>query len=114
MTFHSRCQTHAGSGRTLVRIHDFLDREGCSAFALGLRRDSLVVFGLPRRSAGGAKAGGARRDRTDDLMLAKHALYQLSYGPNLLRAVSGSLIVRSAASCGVVRLRRGGCGATAT
>ena len=27
--------------------------------------------------------GGARRDRTDDLMLAKHALYQLSYGPNL-------------------------------
>ena len=28
-------------------------------------------------------AGGARRDRTDDLMLAKHALSQLSYGPNL-------------------------------
>lgn len=25
--------------------------------------------------------GGGRRDRTDDLMLAKHALYQLSYGP---------------------------------
>src|SRR5436190_14792426 len=29
-----------------------------------------------------AKRGGARRDRTDDLMLAKHALSQLSYGPN--------------------------------
>jgi hypothetical protein len=28
-----------------------------------------------------AKLGGARRDRTDDLMLAKHALSQLSYGP---------------------------------
>ncbi len=28
-----------------------------------------------------ARDGGARRDRTDDLMLAKHALYQLSYGP---------------------------------
>ena len=27
--------------------------------------------------------GGARRDRTDDLMLAKHALSQLSYGPSL-------------------------------
>jgi hypothetical protein len=27
------------------------------------------------------RSGGARRDRTDDLMLAKHALYQLSYGP---------------------------------
>ena len=29
------------------------------------------------------KDGGARRDRTDDLMLAKHALSQLSYGPKL-------------------------------
>ena len=28
-------------------------------------------------------SGGARRDRTDDLMLAKHALSQLSYGPVL-------------------------------
>jgi hypothetical protein len=27
------------------------------------------------------KFGGARRNRTDDLMLAKHALSQLSYGP---------------------------------
>ncbi len=27
------------------------------------------------------KNGGARRDRTDDLLLAKHALSQLSYGP---------------------------------
>ena len=32
-------------------------------------------------------SGGARRDRTDDLMLAKHALYQLSYGPNRERVV---------------------------
>ena len=30
---------------------------------------------------GGPPSGGARRDRTDDLMLAKHALSQLSYGP---------------------------------
>ncbi|SCM71967.1 hypothetical protein KL86PLE_60338 [uncultured Pleomorphomonas sp.] len=28
------------------------------------------------------KFGGARRDRTDDLKLAKLALSQLSYGPN--------------------------------
>jgi hypothetical protein len=28
-----------------------------------------------------SSSGGARRDRTDDLMLAKHALSQLSYGP---------------------------------
>ena len=32
-------------------------------------------------STGASEAGGARRDRTDDLMLAKHALSQLSYGP---------------------------------
>jgi hypothetical protein len=29
----------------------------------------------------GDPAGGARRDRTDDLLLAKQALSQLSYGP---------------------------------
>src|ERR1700722_18748198 len=35
--------------------------------------------GKLRRSS--IPSGGARRDRTDDLMLAKHALSQLSYGP---------------------------------
>ena len=29
------------------------------------------------------RSGGARRDRTDDILLAKQALSQLSYGPNL-------------------------------
>jgi hypothetical protein len=29
----------------------------------------------------GVTAGGARRNRTDDLLLAKQALSQLSYGP---------------------------------
>src|ERR687890_2259339 len=33
-------------------------------------------------------SGGARRDRTDDLMLAKHALSQLSYGPTGERTVA--------------------------
>ena len=33
------------------------------------------------RLASQAKAGGANRDRTDDLKLAKLALSQLSYGP---------------------------------
>jgi hypothetical protein len=28
------------------------------------------------------RSGGARRDRTDDLLLAKQALSQLSYGPS--------------------------------
>ena len=32
-------------------------------------------------SSRGGDAGGANRDRTDDLLLAKQALSQLSYGP---------------------------------
>jgi hypothetical protein len=32
-------------------------------------------------------AGGARRDRTDDLLLAKQALSQLSYGPMSLVSI---------------------------
>ncbi len=35
--------------------------------------------------------GGASRNRTDDLMLAKHALYQLSYGPLGTCLVVGSI-----------------------
>ena len=39
-------------------------------------------FRLPSSDLRALRApGGARRDRTDDLMLAKHALSQLSYGP---------------------------------
>ena len=34
-----------------------------------------------RARLNGITAGGARRDRTDDLLLAKQALSQLSYGP---------------------------------
>ena len=35
-------------------------------------------------------AGGARRNRTDDLLLAKQALSQLSYGPALRHQRSGN------------------------
>ena len=38
--------------------------------------------GLPTEAVLTAKVGGARRDRTDDLLLAKQALSQLSYGPS--------------------------------
>ena len=39
-------------------------------------------------------SGGARRDRTDDLMLAKHALSQLSYGPDYRdKALVGAKVV---------------------
>ena len=42
--------------------------------AVALSRIQAVISG---------RCGGAGRDRTDDLMLAKHALYRLSYGPVL-------------------------------
>ncbi|CCE07162.1 hypothetical protein BRAS3843_20018 [Bradyrhizobium sp. STM 3843] len=53
----------------------------------GLRRDSLRYerLGCERlaepKLAKPAKAGGARRDRTADLIIANDALSQLSYGP---------------------------------
>jgi hypothetical protein len=50
-----------------------------SADALACSRSCLIIF--RRNAVGDAQDGGARRDRTDDLMLAKHALSQLSYGP---------------------------------
>ena len=52
----------------------------------GFRNLDLPEFwiGLARRSSEGAKAGGASRDRTGDLKLAKLALSQLSYGPDLV------------------------------
>ena len=47
----------------------------------GFGATAFDFIGLPSRSRGAAKAGGARRNRTDDLLLAKQALSQLSYGP---------------------------------
>ena len=44
---------------------------------------------------GGGRAGGGERDRTDDLLLAKQALSQLSYTP-----VQGSVIRISRQNCG--------------
>src|ERR687893_1779908 len=52
---------------------------------------------------GCGSSGGARRDRTDDLMLAKHALSQLSYGP-FQRTARGKLA--PAAMVGLGRLER--------
>jgi hypothetical protein len=42
-------------------------------------------------SANEALAGGARRNRTDDLLLAKQALSQLSYGPSRYQGSEASI-----------------------
>jgi hypothetical protein len=44
------------------------------------------------RSCGAAKDGGADRDRTDDLKLAKLALSQLSYGPGFQNELAQVLL----------------------
>jgi hypothetical protein len=47
---------------------------------IGKDRTLQFLLDTPSKPRG-LDFGGARRDRTDDLMLAKHALSQLSYGP---------------------------------
>jgi hypothetical protein len=49
-----------------------------------LRSDSSVWLAWPKL-AKQAKAGGARRVRTADLVIANDALYQLSFGPYVNR-----------------------------
>ena len=65
-------------GRLAVELAEARRRPsgyGGAAFAL------RSMAGLPSRSGEAAKAGGARRDRTADLVIANDALSQLSYGP---------------------------------
>ena len=59
--------------RFLEPIHNVKD--GGEPPIRGRGREILVFI------SGNKKAGGASRDRTDDLKLAKLALSQLSYGP---------------------------------
>ena len=54
------------------------------------RQASAPVFGAP-----GAKTGGADRDRTDDPLLAKQVLSQLSYSPGGLEKPGGSGWIRT-------------------
>jgi hypothetical protein len=53
----------------------------CSLFTISNIRRPLLQQRRIAFDTEHATSGGARRDRTDDLMLAKHALSQLSYGP---------------------------------
>src|SRR6218665_3523510 len=72
------------SGASLYNV----ERSGHGAFA-GTTQPNFVSLLLRRSVCQGVSAitglhqknGGARRDRTDDILLAKQALSQLSYGP---------------------------------
>ena len=64
-----------------------MSRARLRCFATSARQPSppramALVAGLPSRSwREPAKAGGAERDRTADLLIANEALSQLSYSP---------------------------------
>ena len=62
---------------------------------------------FPGDRLGHWRVGGARRDRTDDLLLAKQALSQLSYGPpectGFVLVCSGKSPEQGALSANVVR-----------
>lgn len=53
------------------------------------RKFPLLFERTPFNLPAGHQVGGASRDRTDDLKLAKLALSQLSYGPVLAERVVG-------------------------
>ena len=61
-------------------LHDVRHPRTSSRMTLQLALHDSLEDELHRRRES-QTSGGARRDRTDDLMLAKHALSQLSYGP---------------------------------
>jgi hypothetical protein len=62
------------------------DRAPPSSLAARCKRAIVISRTSKARLIGRAEipAGGARRDRTDDLLLAKQALSQLSYGPSAM------------------------------
>src|SRR5215216_6616083 len=49
----------------------------------------LYAHGPPTSMGPRVDDGGGRRDRTDDLLLAKQALSQLSYAPSFAKASEG-------------------------
>ena len=65
-------------GSTGSTLHDV--RQPAAIRSIAAKQISRTKTAQPA-SRGSHRNGGARRDRTDDLMLAKHALSQLSYGP---------------------------------
>lgn len=77
---HGRERFGHGNGSNADPPHD---RTGqiTSSRCRTTRRRTRWLNGKTLGFSCGQHPGGARRDRTDDLMLAKHALSQLSYGP---------------------------------
>ncbi len=78
MLGRSDCSDRQPRHRFLEPIHNVKDE--ALRLGRGIAATELVASFL--------ESGGASRDRTDDLKLAKLALSQLSYGPNADRGCS--------------------------
>ena len=92
LEYHITCRTKEGwpcgleHGRSCMRI--------ITSFTMSKRNS----HGLPAcRGAQASKAGGGERDRTDDLLLAKQALSQLSYSP--VKISRGRITARRTPCC---------------
>ena len=88
-------------GRSLRRLRALLVPSQKAAPFSGVCSDCPATLSLPFRfrSIAGLcvqtqSAGGDKRDRTVDLLLAKQALSQLSYTPMSLAAFSGTFLFR--------------------
>ena len=68
MSDNLRASTEIESARNLFLANERVSKTTCFSKLAALK-----------------SSGGARRDRTDDLLLAKQALSQLSYGPEPVR-----------------------------
>ena len=76
-------ESAGGAGQTLpsqchLEALDVMHVKGSKNLFLSI----TCAFSSPRSCPPAPAGRGAGRDRTDDLMLAKHALYQLSYSPH--------------------------------
>jgi hypothetical protein len=75
----SRCQTTCTARSKINAIQ--IQMHGRAFGARALQARSFADQPRRRSKTFHSRLGGARRDRTDDLLLAKQALSQLSYGP---------------------------------
>ena len=85
----SGCRLAAAKPRTRVRTRMIthartlgtIPSSRCQTTCRGSETTRQDSFSWTSSGSTSDRLGGASRDRTDDLMLAKHALSQLSYGP---------------------------------
>ena len=112
-TTRCRCSEIAHRSRHCVTIDSRSDPTSsrCQISRRPYRADGSIAVAhnvLLRTSE--SSAGGARRNRTDDLLLAKQALSQLSYGPSRHQGSEASIREERARRCRYLIPESGGPG----